>query len=584
MKGLFPSGIYWNIVGENVAEGRRQFNIPDTNMFFTSFILENLFEAQHLGAISIPTSVVKDGTDALLEFRDKNAGDGIPFYNFWVREKDTISGGYYIDQNNFNNIFKNYGTFSKFVAANQNYFKELNIYDQFLMISLGLENLKFLTSIRDVDDSCSCLTVGYYLNKQKSGYPQVVKNWNQQNSKKWEAIDFILNYSYRPFSKNLDQNSIAPMSYYVIHPFLQQWKSKYSNFPEKLESLTLITSWLYNISSQRSTFGFNQMPSNVNNVDLAVSANALLGILQTIRSNDTSVRPTIDLPNDLGNIFTSNSLLIKWALESRIIYDRPDLSFLYYTSVQTFHHFIARLVYFLEEYKNDYIIKGKQFPLVFDSTLEILKNTSEVIITREILNTSHGDCNDIYWESFLGNADTVNGSKIKYSEDRFFSTALAINSLIDIWTVPIRSDVKSIKRKWKENTPIDVKLIVDLSIEYLKKNILKDIVKSSGPFFTFSPNTPETIPLRYPSNFCVYFNSTKCDPHQILLEPWNVIATMSGFVSELEYKNMLSQQWSGVPVPMEFKGYNFYPIPYFSSDTYTYSITLLAFSKYLVLF
>eukprot|EP01132_Coremiostelium_polycephalum_P006679 gene6679-8263_t len=582
MKGLFPSAIHWNFVGENVAEGRRQFNIPDTNMFFTSFILENLFEAQHLGAISIPTSVVKDGTDALLEFRDKNAGDGIPFYNFWVRKFDPIFGGYYDDQNNFDSILKQYGSMLNYSTVNQDYFKRLNISQQFTAVTMGYKNLKTLSTIRDVDDSVSCWVIDYYLNNLKSLYPEeLVKNWNKQNSKKWEAINLILTYAYRPFSKDFDQSSTESLTYYIIHPFLEQWRTKYSNNPEKLESLVLVSAWLYNITNQKLTLPYNHMPSLVNNVDFGVSVNALFSIFQFIRTEEKTNGQFPVISKDLENMITSTTLLIEWALESRVIYKRPDLTLLYYW-VPPFHNFLTRMIYFLEEFKTDIItLQGKQFPALLQSTLTKLKRVGESVITREILNTAQRDCNDIYWETFLGNADTVNGTIVKQSEDRFFSTALAINALIDTWTVPFGYGLTP-HRVWKAHTPIDVKLIVKSTIEYLNCNVLRDGMKSSGPFFTFSPNTPDNDPLRYPSNFCIYLNGTKCDPHQAQSEP--VMSAMTGVISEQEYKNMLSQPWANLKIPSEFRGYNFFPMPYFESNIYTYSISLLAFSKYLVVF
>eukprot|EP01132_Coremiostelium_polycephalum_P006800 gene6800-8437_t len=575
MKGLFPSSIHWNFVGENETEGRRNLRVPDINMFFTSFILEYLLESQNIGLISIPKPVIELSIDAILKFQEEDS-----IYSFWKKNYDPKNGVYLNDENNFNNIFKYYGTFSKYILENQEKFKKLNILEQFTILTKGMERLGLtnLASIKDGDDISTCFAISYYLNLQKSLYPQVVETWNQQNSKKWNAINMILSYTYKPFSKNIDFNLINSASYYAIHPFLEQWKSKLSHSPKELKSLTLIPTWLSNISSQKFSVPYIHMPSNVNCIDLDVSLNVLLGILKVIRSEDR--KGPIVLTHEIRNIFLSTSMVTEWALETRVIYKRPDITLLYYTSIQTFHHFLSRLVFFLEEFNfEESKINGNPFPKELEISLQILKNVSEDVVTKELLNSAKNNCEDVYWESFLGNADTVNGSKTQYGEDRFFSTALAINSLIDIWTVP---SVNGKNRIWKPNTPDQVKSVTNSSSLYLNDNILKDHIKSSGPFFTFYPNTLENDRFRYPSNYCMYFNGTTCNPNQKLLEPWKIISGISGVVSEQDYKTMLSQKWAGLPIPTEFKGYNFYPIPYFESEIYTYSISLLALSKYAI--
>eukprot|EP01132_Coremiostelium_polycephalum_P006677 gene6677-8261_t len=471
MKGLFPSGIHWNFVGENVTEARRQFQIPDINMFFTSFILENLLESQSLGVISIPKSIIENTLEALVQFRDKNAGEGVPVYNFWVKKFDPKNGGYYTEINNLKNVYRNFGGFTEYISENKEDFIKMNIYDQIIELAKSMDLVIKTSSIRDADDTSTYQT-----------------------------------------------------SYFSIHPFLEDWKSKFSYCPEQLQSLTLISVWLYNISSETTTYPYLAMPTIVNNLDYDVVANVLLGILKVLRTDERN-GPVV-LTQEIRNVFFSTSKLIEWSIKSRIVYERPDASLFYYVTVHPYHHFVTRLIYFLEEFKfEENFLKGHQFPTILDSTLVTLKKVAEVDITREILNMVQYNGEDIYWESFLGNADTVNGSRVKYGEDRFFSTALAINSLIDTWTVPYGLGNKRI---WKSNTPFQVRSIVKSSIEYLNRNILIDPVRTSGPFFNFFPNTPENDPFRYPSNFCLFKNGTKCDPHLPPTEP--LLSGMFGVV------------------------------------------------------
>ena len=50
-------------------------------------------------------------------------------------------------------------------------------------------------------------------------------------------------------------------------------------------------------------------------------------------------------------------------------------------------------------------------------------------VTKKLLDQVHEEGGLIYWEDFLGNF----GNKTR-SEDRIFTTAMAINVLLDTWT------------------------------------------------------------------------------------------------------------------------------------------------------
>lgn len=55
---------------------------------------------------------------------------------------------------------------------------------------------------------------------------------------------------------------------------------------------------------------------------------------------------------------------------------------------------------------------------------------------------------DLYWEEFLG----VYNNKT-YHEDTTFSTVMALNALLDTWTLSVTDDQGKVKRSFDPSTP-----------------------------------------------------------------------------------------------------------------------------------
>jgi hypothetical protein len=78
---------------------------------------------------------------------------------------------------------------------------------------------------------------------------------------------------------------------------------------------------------------------------------------------------------------------------------------------------------------------------------------SELKLTREI---------------HQGDNDTSDGKPLNSAEDRLFSTAMAMNALLDTWT----QNNGSCQRKWLANTPSDVQNVVNMAASWLNTFIL----------------------------------------------------------------------------------------------------------------
>lgn len=86
-KGLYGSDVKLNMLDKKNSMFyhfmRENMNIPDNNMFVTSFVLYSLIEANLLKEIEIDKKSFEEAVRAILLFQDKNYDKDIPIYTFW---------------------------------------------------------------------------------------------------------------------------------------------------------------------------------------------------------------------------------------------------------------------------------------------------------------------------------------------------------------------------------------------------------------------------------------------------------------------------------------------------------------------
>eukprot|EP01132_Coremiostelium_polycephalum_P010103 gene10103-12392_t len=570
-----------NFCGDELkTEVRRKFEIPDANMFVTNFVVYTLLESQRLGTIQVEQSVINNAIDAILTFKDQNSPKGSPIFTFWPQVYNESLGFYTEYPVNLNNLIRTFGSFSGYVDAIAEFFKAYNILNEMKSLAdfMDISSVAFHIP-PDADDTGTNLALGNMLNELSTQFPEALQNWNQVNTNLSAVIDAYLTYAYRPFSTDFNEQSIDPRTYYAIHPFLEQWKSS----GRDQSSLVLPCTWFSKITQQERTFPYLQMPFNVNNLDLSVTVNSVFGIVSLLRQQLNQGK-SIDanfFTEDLQNMVVSTSYLIEWAVNSEVVYDRSDLALLYYPSIYDFSWFISRLLYFLEDFNLQYGNNPATFPAPLQTSLQVLRGLMEGNGTQQLLNRVQYDTSSsyVYWIDFLGDADTFFGKPEKYGEDRFFSSALAINALIDTWTLPDSTSDYTL-RKWKSNVPTQVLTLIESAVTYLNEYILTKDEYSYNAFFSGSMKSEDTYAYVYPSNVCMLLNGTTCDPHG-WVEGLTLTAPMAGVVSPAVYDTLLTQLWANSTVPTTFTGYNPNTFPYWSSTPLTHSISLLALSKYL---
>jgi hypothetical protein len=181
---------------------------------------------------------------------------------------------------------------------------------------------------------------------------------------------------------------------------------------------------------------------------------------------------------------------------------------------------------------------------------------------------------------FLGQDDKdIFGRPEKNSDDCIFSTAQTLNIIIATWTY---QDPFSKQLFWKSNTPANVKLIPMAIVKWLQKSVLDNRYKKLNAFFSGSVKGFTDLPFWYPANYLKLLNGSDINPTENSAAYLsNSLIGISGIVNESDYQTMLKQTHFNVTTPIDFKGYNAeIGFPFWSSEPYTYAVSLLAISQF----
>ncbi len=173
--------------------------------------------------------------------------------------------------------------------------------------------------------------------------------------------------------------------------------------------------------------------------------------------------------------------------------------------------------------------------------------------TQQILSLSATDGTYTYWDDFLGVNDTdIFGRPINRAEDRLFTTSVAVNALLDTWTLQSTNG-----RKWKPSTPSSVVTSVEEAIEFLNDYILDGTFARENAFFSGSQKGLDTLPFKYPSNFQMFLNRTLLEPNPPeSAVAFDLINVVSGLMDASLYETELHQTHFNFTTPLVFKGYN----------------------------
>ncbi|KAL5005812.1 hypothetical protein ScPMuIL_016970 [Solemya velum] len=422
------------------------------------------------------------------------------------------------------------------------------------------------------DFDCTFVNIGMgsLLVDMSTEFPESSSFWRDTNDNLTFVFEELKRVAYRPFSTEESVNTIDTRSYFYMRQFLQDADSDGKD-------VSLIPTWVQNLDDIRKFGGKgNEMPYNINNIDVVVMANSIYGITHGILSG--LLDATLLDDEDIEQIYLNTSTLISYEIIANFS-NRPDLALTYYPPELQFYWFVARTLAQLERrIKAEGVLPHPAMDTVRLLFRDALRGHAHEVIT----NKSISDFSDkVYFDDFLGNGDTSwTGKPLIRGEDRIFTTSMAVNALITMWTV---FDDSTRKLVWDEFTPLLVKDTVMKSVNWLNANVFSGRYRPWNAMFSGSIKGLATVGYWYPMNRHEFRNGTNVTDTTGL--PGNeTIFGVQGVPPASWYQEELQKTHFGYDTPQDFHGYNSdigLPFPFASSEPYTYASTMIALASYL---
>ncbi|KAL5014984.1 hypothetical protein ScPMuIL_009254 [Solemya velum] len=576
MKGVYESDVKEYFRGNpEMYFMREKFKIFDNNMFATAWVTTVLLETNKFARGPKPSEQqIKMSLEAISEHSNKNYNFSNSIMTFWRQKFNASTGVWVCAPENLLEFFK------------MTYDLPWPVIEE-LLRALGLDKveevIKKLLSTRngylaafqvpaDFDDTFVNIGIGSLLRGMRNEFPESNSFWTQTNDNLTFIFSEMKRVAYRPLSSEESVNTIDPRTYFYIRKFLQ-------NAVSDKKDLALITTWVQNLDDVRKYAGKgNDIPGNINNVDVTVAANVIFGITNGILTGLLDATLLDDA--DLQQLYLNTSTLISYEIMTNLS-NRQDLALTYYPAELEFYWFVSRTFTQLERRSRT----GVAFPhpalktvwLLFGEAL--LGHAYQVIVDKAI-----PDGNDkVYFDNFIGNGDRSWTNKpVMRGEDRIFTTSMAANALITMWTV-FDDSIQTLR--WHESTPRSVKDTMGRAVNWLYDNVLSGAYKPWNAMFSGSYRGFTTIEIWYPRNRFEFTNGTKVT-NTSQFPTSKTIQGVQGVPPESWYEAELQKKHYGFYTPQVFHGYNAdeplgLVFPFWSSEPYTYASTLLALSSYL---
>lgn|GEM_PF-4501473 len=547
--GLYPSSIHVGhfFLGPAMAAPacdwlRRFFRLTDTNMFATSIVTHSLLEAQQLGAIRLPPDQVARSVRRLLHYRDRNLPDGVPAYGFWQQKKTGL--GWQLHPDNIVTIVA-YGAHIFPIATRLLHYFGLDITRVRILGSPDLQvgylqgdGRGFLNRFNmpaDLDDTGLALSVGAAIQNCSPDFPQSRAEWCAANQDLEQLLALLARYAYQPRSTDRAVNLIDPRTYSWIREYLPTTDSANPAF---------MTTWLQS-PYEGVQFGDRgtKIPLNMNNVEPSVCANAMLGL-----NAELLVPPRREHPPqpsaEFIRCYRDTGRLLCWVVERDLLAQTPDIVLLYYPNALNYYRFLAANLRLLDD-------GAARAPLPWSFMAEWRQQLGPVLRgpgTRQLLARME---HETFWP---GSSDML--------DDRLYSTALALNALLDIWTGAHLARPGG--RAWRADTPSEVKSAVQRGMGWLCHQLRSGSPSWDNACFSGSIKGIDTVPFLFPMNVAEKYDDLR-------------IHGVRGVMPAEEY----SRQWARCQAASEARlGERNSVYTYWSSPTVTKALCLLACAKY----
>ncbi|XP_055954817.1 uncharacterized protein LOC126827310 [Patella vulgata] len=441
-KGVWESDVMLNLHGDFAFTILRDiFRIFDNNMFATSWITTCLIEAHKYGIARKPDeATVTMALESINEYSNHNVPYNNSQMNFWPPAYNSTLKIWQSTPENLLDLFKLTDYFpGKTIEEILTLLGQKKVADT--IKSLLADRVMFEDAFHipsDFDDTFVNVGLGSLLASAKSELPSAFNTWQQHNTNLSSVIDAVTRYAYKPFSKDQRVNTIDPRTYYYMREFLEKAGGT---------DLALVPTWIQDTDEVRVLYAKGvAMPFNVNNVDCTVAANTIFGITSAVLNGLLQVNIFSDVA--LQKVYLDTASMIAFQIEHDFG-GRVDLALTYYPSLFEFYWFVARTYNMLES--QDFSSLPSELQQVYHMFKPVLKDRAT---TRVIKSAVLEDVDLLYFDDFLGDDDRSIFNKSKNdAEDRIFTTTMALNTLLTIWTVQANDNTTL---SWQKDTPASV--------------------------------------------------------------------------------------------------------------------------------
>ncbi|XP_056009865.1 uncharacterized protein LOC125650247 isoform X2 [Ostrea edulis] len=550
-KGTYESVVKLNFHGSpEMVAIRKNFEVNDNNMFVTAWITACLLEIQALNVEFKPKREQIDlALEAIAQYRDKNVNYNTSVMTFWPQIYNDTTQSWQSTPENLLQLFQLSDKLP--VKSVEELLRLMGLDDvATVMDHLLHEKSMFAAAFHippDFDDTFVNIGLGSLL-KEIPDYSDLFDKWRSTNSNVTSVLQALKRYAYRPHSNITRVNTIDPRTYFYLHHFLAVTNKS---------SAAFVPTWVQDVDEamKLSNKGV-AMPFFVNNVDVTVATNTINGLTSGLLSG---IFTTSDFDADLQHIYQDSADLIIYEI-TRNFSSRRDLALTYYPSKFECFWFTSRTLTILRNF-----YQKAPLPLkILEDFMHRLENAMKNEVTAEILRESLTfEDGGIYFDDFLGDGDkNTKGESIRNGEDRLFTTSMAVNTLINVWT-----EFSNGRLVFLNDTPNSVNHTIQQSVKWLNANILETHLKPWNAFFSGSGKGQESMPFWFPANRKQYLNGTRFDDD--ILPKGLFLVGFQGTVSDVEYNRLLSQTHfdikgktiGGVCVRAEVYGYLLPPQP-----------------------
>ena len=580
-KGDFQNDIHLNFVGNPINRALRfNMSFPDNNMFVSAFVIEALLQAELLtpqAAKANDTSIASAMENAIHN-RDNYQSPSKPIFGFWPQEPVTDKhghNGYEQWSINLSTAARDITTFGQLLKSILESIGMGWAYEKYVLPfeEIGWMILRTFNIVSDADDTACMLAMTRYLELSRDTAPKAREAWVSRRFDVDAAYDLFVEYSYCPRNGTHKKDLLDSRSYYWARSFI-------STLTEPDECV--VSTWLENYDEEipvyKNTTFYPMMPFNMNNIDPTVASNALYGMTTSLLMNNTKWFTRSD--GRARKLYVTTAKFLAFALNSQLNQTRPDLEMLYYPPVINLPFFVARPLRLLQSRKGSLPFKE------MEEVLGILRSASQAGGLAYIRSTAKTNCGGegrACWTGFLGQADTdFENHSMPSADDRFYSTAAALNALLDIYTTE-SDDGKRLR--WAADVPADARSLIVQATNWILDHYKLPDTTYFNCFFSGSVKSSHTLPFFFPTNRIINMNNETaytCDkfqPHGNL-QNWMLFG-VQGTIPESDYQRLVKEGCAGLPSLVDFTGYNFddSPWPFWSAPVLSKAWAMLALAK-----